>query len=49
MSGTDGVMTNKETHAKYPLTEWYVPEVKKMEKGRRIKNEDTIKIGEWAR
>ena len=48
VSGTDGVMTNKETHAKYPLTEWYVPEVKKMEKGRRIKHEDTIKIGRWA-
>ena len=37
-----------ETEQKYRLTEWYVPEVSAMEKGRRINLEDAIKIGEWA-
>jgi len=47
-SGTNGIMTDMETEQKYRLTEWYVPEVSAMEKGRRINLEDAIKIGEWA-
>lgn len=48
VGGTDGIMTTKEVEQKYPLTEWFVPEVGKKEKGRRIRLEDAIKIGEWA-
>ena len=48
VGGTDGIMTTKETEQKYRLTEWYVPEVRKYEKGRRVRLEDAIKVGEWA-
>ena len=50
VEGTCGIMTTKETELKYPLTEWpvYVKGVRKMQKGRRVLIEDTIKIGQWA-
>ena len=41
-------MTTKEVEQRYSLTEWYVPEVGKYEKGRRIRLEDAIKVGEWV-
>ena len=48
VGGTDGIMTTKEIEQKYRITEWYVEEVQKYEKGRRIRLEDAIKVGEWA-
>ena len=46
VGGTDGIMTTKEVEQKYPITEW--PVHGKMDKGRRVRLEDAIKVGEWA-
>tara|TARA_B100000035_G_scaffold94242_1_gene79766 strand:+ start:1982 stop:2509 length:528 start_codon:yes stop_codon:yes gene_type:complete len=48
VGGTSGIMTTREIEQRYSLTEWYVPEIGKYDKGRRIRLEDAIKIGEWA-
>ena len=48
VSGTDGIFTTKEIEQKYPITEWFVPEVQKMEKGRRVLIKDAVKVGKWA-
>ena len=46
VGGTDGIMTTKEVEQKYPITEW--PVHGKMDKGRRVRLEDAIRVGDWA-
>tara|TARA_Y100000817_G_C16662856_1_gene457941 strand:+ start:95 stop:622 length:528 start_codon:yes stop_codon:yes gene_type:complete len=48
VGGTDGIMTTKEIEQKYPITDWFVPEVGKYEKGRQVSIQDAIKVGKWA-
>ena len=48
VGGTDGIFTTKEIEQKYRITEWFVPEVQKMEKGRQVLIKDAVKVGKWA-
>ena len=48
VQGTDGIMTTREIEQSYPITEWYIPEVDKYQKGRQVSLEDAIRIGGWV-
>ena len=46
--GTDGILTTKEMHEKYPIVDQWIPEIKKYDKLRRVSLKDAIKVGNWA-
>jgi len=48
VGGTDGIMTTKEIEQKYPITDWFVPEIGKNDRGRQVLIKDAIKVGEWV-
>lgn len=46
--GTDGILTTKEMHEKYPIVDQWIPEIKKYDKLRRVSLKDAIRVGNWA-
>jgi len=46
--GTDGIITTKEMHEKYPIVDQYISGVNKMDRLRKISLRDAIKVGNWA-
>ena len=46
--GTDGILTTREMHEKYPIVDQWIPEIKKYDKLRRISLKDAIRVGNWA-
>jgi hypothetical protein len=47
--GTDGILTTKEMHEKYPIVDQYISGVCKMDQLRRVSLNDAIKVGNWAK